>query len=43
MERFIKNYKDACISNNIDYVLLTTETPFDIALLKYLNKRSKNY
>lgn len=43
MERFIKNYKDACISNNIDYVLLTTETPFDIALLKYLNKRAKNY
>lgn len=43
MNSFIKKYKDECVSNNIDYILLTTETPFDIALLKYLNKRSKNY
>ncbi len=43
MQTFIKKYKDGCISENIDYTLLTTDTPFDISLLKYLNKRAKNY
>jgi uncharacterized protein (DUF58 family) len=43
MKEFIKRYKDECIANNIDYVQLTTDTPFDIALLKYLNKRARNY
>lgn len=38
---FIQTYKNACLSNNIDYVLLSTETPFDIALLEYLNKRKR--
>lgn len=41
MKEFIENYKSQCRKNKIDYVLLTTETPFDISLLKYLNKRSK--
>ncbi|MDD5362162.1 MAG: DUF58 domain-containing protein [Ignavibacteria bacterium] len=43
MKEFIRKYKDECIANNIDYVQLTTDTPFDIALLKYLNKRARNY
>jgi len=36
---FINTYKTACRSNNIEYVLLSTQTPFDTALLEYLNKR----
>ncbi|MGH2574512.1 MAG: DUF58 domain-containing protein, partial [Ignavibacteria bacterium] len=41
VKTFIENYKRACRSNNIEYVLLSTKTPFDIALLQYLNKRKK--
>lgn len=41
VQEFIDNYKSACRSNNIDYVLVSTETPFDVALLEYLNKRKK--
>jgi uncharacterized protein (DUF58 family) len=41
VKEFINNYKTACLSNNIDYVLLSTETPFDTALLGYLNKRKR--
>lgn len=43
MKDFTEKYKSECVKNNIDYVLLTTETPFDTALLKYLNKRRKSY
>ncbi len=41
MKEFIGTYKRECRKNRIDYELLTTETPFDISLLRYLNKRSK--
>lgn len=41
MKEFIEKYKTECRKNRIDYVLLTTETPFDISLLRYLNKRSR--
>jgi uncharacterized protein (DUF58 family) len=41
MQEFLTFYKTECRNNNIDYVLLSTETPFDISLLKYLNKRKK--
>jgi len=41
MKEFINYYKTQCRKNNIDYVLLSTDTPFDISLLKYLNKREK--
>jgi uncharacterized protein (DUF58 family) len=43
MNNFIQKYKSECMKNNIDYVLLTTDTPFDVALLKYLNKRKKSF
>jgi len=43
MKDFIQKYKSECMKNNIDYVLLTTDTPFDVALLKYLNKRKKSF
>lgn len=41
VKEFIENYKTACLSNNIDYTLLSTETPFDTALMEYLNKRKR--
>jgi uncharacterized protein (DUF58 family) len=41
MRRFIDIYKKECREHNIDYVLLDTSTPFDIALFEYLNKRSR--
>ncbi len=43
MKNFIEKYKSECMKNKIDYVLLTTDTPFDVALLKYLNKRKKSF
>ena len=39
IQEFIGNYKKACRMNNIDYVLISTQTPFEKALLEYLNKR----
>jgi uncharacterized protein (DUF58 family) len=39
MREFVERYKRECRENMIDYVLLDTSTPFDIALLNYLNKR----
>jgi len=41
MQKFINFYKKECLMNQIDYVLLETNTPFDIALFNYLRKRSK--
>lgn len=41
MKEFVENYKTECRKNNIDYVMLSTETPYDKALLSYLNKRKK--
>lgn len=41
VESFISEYRNQCIKNNIDYELLTTSTPFDVSLLRYLNKRMR--
>lgn len=41
MKQFMDRYKKECRENSIDYVLLDTSTPFDVALLHYLNKRQK--
>ena len=38
---FLERYKRECRENNIDYILLDTQTPFDSALFQYLNKRKK--
>lgn len=38
---FLDKIKTECRKNNIDYELLSTETPFDTALLKYLTKRKR--
>ena len=36
-----QQYARTCRENRIDYVRLDTRTPFDRALLAYLEKRSK--
>ncbi len=41
MKKFLDNYKKECREHNIDYVLLDTATPFDVALFEYLHKRQK--
>ncbi len=41
MQKFIEGYKRECRENSIDYLLLDTTTPFDVALLNYLNKRQR--
>lgn len=41
LRTFIDRYKQECLDNNIDFVLLDTATPFDKALFEYLNKRKR--
>lgn len=41
MRRFLDFYKRDCRQNNIDYILLDTATPFDVALFEFLHKRQK--
>lgn len=41
MREFMERYKRECRENSIDYILLDTATPFDVALLNYLNKRQR--
>ncbi|RMD92311.1 MAG: DUF58 domain-containing protein [Calditrichaeota bacterium] len=41
MGEFIQTLKKGCRENNIDYVNLTTTTPFDLALVQYLQKRKR--
>jgi uncharacterized protein (DUF58 family) len=41
MKKFLEDYKRSCREHNIDYVLLDTATPFDVALFEYLHKRQK--
>lgn len=43
MAAFLERYKKECRENYIDYVLLDTETPFDVALMEYLSKREKMF
>lgn len=39
VKAFLDRYKRECRFNNIDYTLISTQTPFDTALLEYLTKR----
>ncbi len=41
MKRFLEKLKKECRENKIDYALLDTTTPFDVALFEYLHKRQK--
>ena len=38
-EEFCTTIKRGCYAQNVDYVRISTETPFDVALRQYLNKR----
>jgi uncharacterized protein (DUF58 family) len=38
---FVERYKRECREHQIDYVLLDTSTPFDVALVEYLSKRQR--
>jgi uncharacterized protein (DUF58 family) len=40
---FLERYKRECRENYVDYVLMDTATPFDIALTEYLHKRERIY
>ncbi len=39
INEFINKYKRTCHENNIDYILINTDTPYDYALFSYLSKR----
>lgn len=41
VKQFVENYKKVCRENQIDYVTLSTEEPYDRALIKYLLKRKR--
>ena len=43
MAKFLERYKRECRENYVDYVLLDTKTPFDVALVEYLSRREKIY
>jgi uncharacterized protein (DUF58 family) len=38
---FVDHYKRECREHGVDYVLMDTGTPFDVALTEYLNKRRR--
>jgi uncharacterized protein (DUF58 family) len=39
MAAFLERFKRECRENYVDYVLLDTATPYDVALFQYLHKR----
>jgi uncharacterized protein (DUF58 family) len=41
MAAFLETYKRECRENFVDYVLLDTTTPYDVALFQYLHKREQ--
>jgi len=41
MERLIRTYRDGCADARIDFAQLTTSTPFDVALSRYLVRRRR--
>lgn len=41
LQEFLQTVKRSCREHNIDYVQLTTDTPFDRALTHYLQKRTR--
>lgn len=43
LEKFCNFYRKKCNTSGIDYVLLNTKNPLDIALSSYLTKRAKGF
>lgn len=42
MERFVSDFREGCTAHGIDYVLMSTATPFDVSLATYLSNRRKS-
>lgn len=42
MERFVTFFREGCTAHDVDYVLMSTATPFDVSLAAYLSKRRKS-
>ncbi len=43
MFEFTNRIKKECLNSNIDYNLIDTSDPYDKALLRYIQKRSRLY
>ena len=43
LEKFCDFYRQKCRANGIDYCLLNTAKPLDVALASYLSKRGRHY
>jgi hypothetical protein len=41
MAQFLDMYKRECRENAIDYMMMDTATPFDVALTEYLARRER--
>lgn len=41
LDAWSEHYKRQCLENRIEYERLSTDTPYDVALLRYLEKRKK--
>ncbi len=40
-EGFVQHYRQACAASRVDYQFVTTDTPYELMLAAYLNKRDK--
>jgi hypothetical protein len=43
LEKFLSFYRHGCPANGIDYCLLNSSEPLDMALSAYLSKRAKSF
>jgi uncharacterized protein (DUF58 family) len=41
LRSFVDRYKRECLEHHIDYLLVDTSTPFDVALVEYLSRRER--
>lgn len=41
LQEFLRTLKEGCLQHNIDYLRITTSTPYDVALTTYLSRRAK--
>jgi uncharacterized protein (DUF58 family) len=40
-EEFVRRYREDCAASRVDYQFVTTETPFELMLAAYLDRREK--
>ena len=41
MREFVEGYRRQCREHAVDYILMDTTTPYDVALTEYLSKRKR--